>query len=243
MRNLKIGIIGHGQIGKAIEDLYNCNGVICDIYDIGLDLNEMYNCDIIHICIPYDEYFVDACAKYMETLKPEITIINSTVQVGTTRQLEKFGKVAHSPIRGVHPKLLRGIQTFKMFVGTNDPYVGEIVANHYTDLGTGSVVICKSSETTELAKLLDTTYYGLCIAFHKEAKALCDEVGVDFEYAMTEYNSSYNAGYEHLGKREVMRPVLQDMPGPIGGHCVVPNAKILQKIWDSEVLSLIGKYE
>jgi hypothetical protein len=42
---------------------------------------------------------------------------------------------------------------------------------------------------------------------------------------MTDFNKTYNAGY--VLKPNVIRPVLYAPSGKIGGHCVVPNAKIL----------------
>ena len=41
------------------------------------------------------------------------------------------------------------------------------------------------------------------------------------------FNSTYNDGYRALDMAHVQRPVLQNYPGPIGGHCVIPNAKLL----------------
>jgi len=46
------------------------------------------------------------------------------------------------------------------------------------------------SVTTEIGKLLDTSYYGLCIAWHAEMKKICDEFSIDFEKAVTEDRKS-----------------------------------------------------
>ena len=50
---------------------------------------------------------------------------------------------------------------------------------------------------------------------------------LDFDLVYTQANRTYNEGYEKLGKSEVKRPVLKHYPGSIGGHCIIPNAKIL----------------
>ena len=40
----------------------------------------------MHICFPFEiEDFVGEAARYVELLAPELTIVNSTVAVGTTR--------------------------------------------------------------------------------------------------------------------------------------------------------------
>jgi hypothetical protein len=75
--------------------------------------------------------------------------------------------------------------------------------------------------------LWDTTYYGWNIVFEKAVKAYCDQLGLDFDIVYTQANKSYNSGYVSLGMKNVQRPVLKDYSGQIGGHCVLPNAKIL----------------
>jgi len=54
----KIGILGYGEIGKAIARFYK-NPVIKDLNrDNGL--NEV---DVLHICIPYNDRFVGIVKK------------------------------------------------------------------------------------------------------------------------------------------------------------------------------------
>jgi UDP-N-acetyl-D-mannosaminuronate dehydrogenase len=106
------------------------------------------------------------------------------------------------------------------------------------DLGVTSNVY-ESSRTTEVAKLLDTSYYGVCIAWHDYAKQLCEKHGVNFKEAQTHYNLTYNRGYEELEKTNVIRPTLTPPEGSIGGHCVVPNAELLREELDSKLLEAI----
>ena len=156
---------------------------------------------------------------------------------GTTKLISAdYPNVAHSPVRGVHPNLAEGIQTFvKVFGGT-----GAISASkHFShDLGIECDVY-ESSLSTEVAKLLDTSYYGVCIAWHDYAQKLCDKHGVDFDEAQTHYNQTYNNGYKELGKGNVVRPTLIPPDGSIGGHCVVQNAELLQADLDSKLLEAI----
>ena len=74
-------------------------------------------------------------------------------------------------------------------------------------------------------------------------KKLCDQIGADFDEAVTDFNETYNSGYDQLGKKNVIRPVLFPPDGPIGGHCVIPNAKLLEKIFESLALDLLKEYE
>ncbi len=91
--------------------------------------------------------------------------------------------------------------------------------------------------TSEALKLWDTTQYGWMIVLNKEIKKWCDENGLDFEVIYTEANKSYNEGYQKLGRPEVMRPYLKYMSGKVGGHCIVPNCRLL----NSEIAKFILK--
>jgi len=240
----EIGILGGcGEVGRALARFFKKPR----IRDIKLPNkgDSLEGVKIIHIAIPYlsEEQFIEAVKEEMERIKPELVIIHSTVGIGVTRKLGK--NVVHSPVRGVHPNLFEGLKTFVKFVGANDKKYGEMAKKHLQDIGIKRVKVVYPSETTEIAKLLDTTYYGLCIAFHGEAKELCDKYGVDFEIVMTEFNKTYNEGYKKLGKPNVIRPVLYppQRTGGIGGHCIIPNAEILKNYMSSPAIDLVLKYK
>ena len=228
---MKIGIVGHGQVGQAVAKLYSETDttktwfsfdkiLIYDPYQGMMD--DISDVDILNVCIPYTKDFV----WFVKDLPTPnwYTVIHSTVPVGTT---EKFGhKFLHSPVRGVHPNLYEGLKTFVKFIG-GDEQLAEAYSGHLKTLGV-ETHICKDAKTTELSKLADTTYYGLCIAFTSDMKKLCDEYDLDFMEVMTKYNNTYNEGYKKLGKPNVVRPVLYPTD-KIGGHCVIPNAKLLPR--------------
>ena len=112
---MKIGIVGHGQVGQAVAKLYSETDtskswfsfdkiLIYDPYQGMMD--DISDVDILNVCIPYTKDFV-SIVKDLPTPK-WYTVIHSTVPVGTT---EKFGhKFLHSPVRGVHPNLYEGLQ-------------------------------------------------------------------------------------------------------------------------------------
>lgn len=235
---MKIGIIGYGEIGNSLHKIYHKYNV--KIIDPGLNYNEdLSNSDVLNICIPYINNFVEIVNEYIDKLNPNLTVIHSTVAPGTTKQIK--GNVCHSPIRGLHPNLDIGIKTFLKYIGSENNDVAKLYQQHLTTLGINSY-ICKNSITTEYAKLLDTTYYGLCIAFHADVLSLCKDNNLDFEEIMTIYNNSYNEGYSKLNKQHFCRPVLYGS-NKIGGHCVVPNALILEKYLNSQLIQGILKYQ
>ena len=148
----------------------------------------------------------------------------------------------HSPIRGVHPHLFKGIKTFVKYIGADNKKAGKEAQKHLESLGIKTKIFMPSI-TTELGKLFDTAYYGICIAWHGEVKKICDEAGIDFEKAVTDFNETYNKGYKKLGKTNVIRPVLYPPKEGIGGHCICENAEILKKYFKSQTLDLILKYK
>ena len=231
----KIGILGYGEIGKAMAKFYN-NPKIKD-----LNRNDgLENLDILHVCIPWSNRFVNIVKKEIKQSRPKLVIIHSTVEPGTVKKIG--GMVVHSPVRGVHPHLYEGIKTFVKYIGADNKKAGEAAERHLKSLGIKTKIFYPSP-ATEIGKILDTTYYGVIIAWHKEMKKICDKLRVSFDSAVTDFNKTYNEGYAKLGKKNVIRPVLYADKKPIGGHCVAENAEILNKFFKSQGIDLILKYK
>jgi len=243
---LKIGIMGHGEIGSSVEAVYKKHSdheiFIKDLVrDDGLE-----NLDVLNICIPFvsSEQFIEAVCSQIAFSKPKVTIIHSTVLPGTTNVILDTTETAvvHSPVRGVHPNLYEGIMTFTKFIGADDEQSRTLAEEHLSSLGVKTESV-SSSRASELGKLLSTTYYGVIIAWHGEMKKICDELGVKFEEAVSSFNETYNEGYEALGMSNVIRPTLFPPPNnKIGGHCVIPNSKLLDGITISDAIKLVLKY-
>jgi UDP-N-acetyl-D-mannosaminuronate dehydrogenase len=215
MKNLVIGL---GEVGSAIQKILQCNG-----YDLdkGVVTNERYQ-DVIHICFPYTESFVKEVRGYIEMFRPKLVIVHSTVPIGTC---DKYGWV-HSPVRGVHPNLEQGIRTFVKFFGGQSAYDA---AQIFVEKG----ILCSihdEARTMEALKLWDTTQYGVMILLEKEIHKFCSQYGLDYDVIYGEANKTYNEGYQKLGRPDVMRPWLRHIDGPIGGHCIVPNAHLLESL-------------
>ena len=238
-----VGILGYGEVGRAIAKFYK-NPKIKDLKrDDGLE-----GVGILHICIPYNNDFIKMARKEIKKIKPKLTIIHSTVAPFATKKIieglpKDIGKtVVYSPIRGIHPYLHKGIKTFVKYIGADYKKAGQLAKKHLESLGIKTEVF-QSSITAEIGKLLSTSYYGLCIAWHGEMKRFCDKSGVDFEKAVTDFNETYNKGYKKLGKSNVVRPVLYPPRGGIDGHCIIPNAEILKKCYKSKAFDLILEYK
>jgi UDP-N-acetyl-D-mannosaminuronate dehydrogenase len=178
--------------------------------------------DELHICFPYHgPQFLDQVRLYEELFQPHRTVIHSSVPVGTCRKLG----VNHSPIRGTHPHLARGIQSFVKYIAGPE---AEDIARAFQVVGV-TTYIMPNTETTELLKLMDTTQYGMMILVNRWCAEQAKKHGVELADVYTHANQTYNEGYAKLGRPEVARPWLSYMPGPIGGHCVRENARLIDE--------------
>lgn len=211
-------IFGYGEVGKGLHKVLGESYIY--------DRNEKYTnyhghgqpVDWVHVCIPYSKRF-NVIVEALKNVSKNI-IVHSTVPVGTCDKL----KVIHSPIRGVHPNLHIGIKTFWKYLGGQKALGAAQMLSKY---GLRCRVYAKA-RTTEAIKLWDTTQYGRLIMLEKEIFNWCKKNKINFEAVYTQANQDYNEGYMKLGRPEVVRPYLKHVPGPIGGHCVLPNAKLLK---------------
>lgn len=243
----KVGILGYGEIGSSVEKVYkNHSDYTVLVKDLERDDN-LENLECLNICIPYDEKFVDVVLKQLDYSNPKLVIVHSTIIPGTIEKLQEKTKVpvVHSPVMGIHPNLYDGIMTFTKFIGSNNVEHAELAEKHLNSLGV-KTHICTSSKSTELGKILSTTYYGTVIAAHGEMKKMCDELDVNFTEAVSMFNQVYNVGYAKLGKINVIRPVLYPPENDkIGGHCVISNAKLLKQCLKeaNDIVELVLKYD
>jgi UDP-N-acetyl-D-mannosaminuronate dehydrogenase len=215
---MRIGILGHGEVGQAIEEAYFKHSACVPLIR---DLNRndgLHDLNVLNICLPYTENFIKYSLSQIEESSPELTIIHSTIKPGTTALLKEVSErcIVHSPIRGAHPNLYEGLMTFDKFIG---------------------------AETTEDAQRAALHFDRLLISWHGEMKEMCDKHGVNFEEAVTDFNNSYNTGYQKLNQFNVVRPTLYPPGSKIGGHCILQNLEILKDFHSSEAFSLIDKYK
>lgn len=206
-------VIGAGEVGTAVAEVLG-DAHLRDLESSGPDY-----ADVLHVCFPYGLHFVDHVRAYEHAYAARLVVVHSTVPVGTC---DANGWV-HSPVRGRHPDLAAGLRTFVKLVG--GWRAGE-AARIFAERG----IPAQSTEraaTTEAAKLWELTQYGVQIAVEKAIHAYCQQAGLDFALVYSEMARTYNDGYIALGCSELVRPVLEHVPGPIGGHCVVAGAHLL----------------
>jgi len=228
-------IVGYGEVGEALFKIEKNSQYEPFALDVNGRLPEQKSIlvddtiEVVHICFPFKTLviFRKDIVYYWKNYKPKLIIIHSTVPVGTTEDLCKYipCPIVHSPIRGVHPELYKGLLEFVKYVGgTNESATKGV--DYLKSIGLKAERLGTSSDT-ELMKILSTTYYGWNILFAKEAQKLCTYYGLDYDKVYTTPNKSYNEGYRKLGMEYVVRPVLVPPKKHIGGHCVSQNTQFL----------------
>jgi UDP-N-acetyl-D-mannosaminuronate dehydrogenase len=226
----KTVVIGLGEVGRPLCDLVAQTGADVLGVDVApVDMPPPGTVGVMHICIPFEiADFVGETASYVDHLQPELTVINSTVGIGTTRAVHQRtgGRIVHSPIRGKHARMVEDLTYYDKFIGPIDAYAGDLAKQHFESLGMTTKVL-SSPEASELAKLTETTYFGVLIAWSQEVERHCEAVGVDYDEVV--------AFYEQVG----YLPPVKFFPGVIGGHCVMPNIEILKGIADAPLLEAV----
>jgi UDP-N-acetyl-D-mannosaminuronate dehydrogenase len=115
---------------------------------------------------------------------------------------------------------------YTKFVAAGDPEVVRRASVHLAGAGLRPTPF-PSVDGLELAKLLETTYLGVLIAWAQEADRFCRAAGADYEDVMV-----------MMREIEYLPPVVF-RPGFIGGHCVIPNTYLLEQVRPSPFIEIM----
>lgn len=243
----KVLILGLGEVGRAIKRIEDETGNDALVIELNKQLPPTdFDYECMHVCIPYTEKFVEVVSDYIIEYGPKLVIIHSTIPANTTIEINKivnFSKqeipIVHSYVRGVHPNLYEGIRTFVKYVGGEKAAAMKGV-RYLRSLDIDAKYFGEAINT-EMAKIMDTTYYGWNILFCKYYKQIADKTGADFDLIYNEANFTYNDGYTKLGMENVVRPILYPPRGAIGGHCVVENWELLPESKIKNICKLLNE--
>ena len=244
-------VVGLGEIGTTVF------GILKDsqkfkVYGVDVDEKKMEEnsaqeppngkIDVLQICIPVPnkDKFIQIAKGYIEKYHPKLTIINSTLPIGTTMALYKHcgGLIAHSPCRGVHKNkeyMKKEFSRWTKYVGGATPEAGKAAAEHFALAGLKTKVLDNCTDT-EFAKLFETTYRTWMIVFFQKMHRLArkyNEANSDLKISFDE--TVYFIEDTHRQRHD--RPVM--FPDVIGGHCLVPNSKLMLEELEPEMLDFI----
>ncbi|HVN29806.1 MAG TPA: hypothetical protein VMT64_15025 [Candidatus Binataceae bacterium] len=221
-------VVGLGEVGGALAEVLERTGPVLK-HDIERrEFNEPVG--VMHLCFPFTSraQFEPLAVEYIRRFKPALTIINSTVLPGTTRAImqKTASAVVYSPVRGKHVKMAQDLLHYRKFVAATEDQWAERAALHFQEHGMKTHKIGKP-ETLEIAKLAETTYFGVIIAWAQELNRYVERVGGDYEEAIEFFDEI------------AFLPRQRYFPGFIGGHCVIPNINLLLQIDSAPLLEAV----
>jgi UDP-N-acetyl-D-mannosaminuronate dehydrogenase len=222
-------IVGLGEVGKPLLEIMKSR-----YQTFGVDINQpapISQCNVMHVCFPFQSgEFVGQVVEYVDQYRPALTVINTTVAPGTTRcvAVKSGAAVVHSPVRGKHVRMQEEMLHYTKFVGALDGQSGQRAVEHFQKVGMKTKLLM-SPEASEIAKLTETTYFGLLIAWAQEVERYCMKLGANYNEVVSFYDEIK------------FFPPVKYFPGVIGGHCVMPNIAILREQFPSDLLEAIVK--
>jgi len=223
-------VVGVGEVGGALAEVLERK-----YHVVRLDLPpvEVKNpVSVMHICFPFASptKFHNTAQSYIRRFQPRLTIINSTVPPGTTKALAKAtgASIAYSPVRGKHARMPQELLRYTKFISGFDRETNQLAEKHFAAIGMKTRVVNRP-ESLELAKLAETTYFGVIIAYAQELNRWAESAEADYD--------------EVIGFFEEVDflPRVKYFPGFIGGHCVIPNIDLLLQRGSSDLLEAVLK--
>ena len=225
-------VAGLGEIGLPIYKIISRNFPVHG-YDIDKNLIpnnpkkfECYPIRFLHICIPYSKFFLPNVLKLNKFFLPESIVIHSTIKPKTTQNLQKKLSIPiiYSPTRGIHKRMALDLKRYtKFFALDNKIKNSTLISKNYVNLMKKCGIKTKRLSnpiTLELSKIIcDTSYYGWLINYAQMSKMIAEKYDVDYN----EMWSFSDEIHKFLGNRPKM------FPGFIGGHCVIPNLKLIDE--------------
>jgi UDP-N-acetyl-D-mannosaminuronate dehydrogenase len=218
-------VVGLGEVGgpllEILREAHQAAGR--DIEDRSFE-----GVRVLHLCFPYTSDFVSAASRYVSLYEPTVVVVNSTVVPGTTREVQdKTGVPAvYSPVRGKHARMRDELRRYRKFVAGTSAQAVARVEEHFAAAGLTTQRM-SSPEALELAKLLETSYFGMLVAWAQEMDRFTDAVDADY--------------WETTGFFDEIDffPPVGFQPGYIGGHCVMPNLELLEQLRRSVFIDVI----
>jgi hypothetical protein len=231
-------VIGRGEIGQGVIELLNRKNVNISTYDIhgGLSKAVPKELGVMHICFPYSDEFVKQVREYIVKYNPKHVIVWSTVAIGTCRQIRH--NVVHSPVEGCHPMLSYSLRVGVRWLGSTSKRELKFFDRMFQDDFDLETYVVYNSDYTEALKLLSTSIYGVNLVLADYVDTVSQEIGMDYDLSKL-WNANYNQLYEKLGMTQFKKYVLDPPKGAIGGHCILPNAAILNEQYPEDLLDIL----
>jgi len=254
MNEMKVGIIGYGVVGKAIEKTLSKKYKIVkfDKYADYDKFEDLYSCDFIFISVPtpFDceknqvdgRAITESLIRLNEVKYNKIIIIKSTLPPGFC---SKYLKEYNLNIV-FNPEFLRESTTpdedFKnqeiIVIGTESKKAFESVKNMYEKVTVPNARFYHTSTTeAEMIKSAQNTMLASRIALANMIFDACQDHNVDYAKLREIAFDSF----------EILGPHMVQVPGPdgrrgFGGKCLPKDIRAFSTIHDSDLLEIIIEY-
>ena len=240
----KIGIIGRGFVGSAVEFGFSaqcgCNAIIKS-FDIdesrkkdSLDVT-VNSSDFIFVSVPtpsnHTGIDLSSLISALESIEQvnrrndNIILIRSTIIPGTTKKLdEKFKKlnIVFNPEFLTERTAKFDFINQSRFIIGGDPKFTNMVAQLYKwRFGSTALIIQTNFETAELIKYMNNCFFATKVSFLNEMKILGQKIGADWDTSVQGFVSDGRVGHSHI-----------QVPGPdgklgFGGNCFPKDVKAI----------------
>lgn len=227
MKKPRVGIVGHGVVGKVHHEAFlaaNIETVIFDKfvaqYSGSAQAEQINSCDLVFISVPTPPKSDGSCdVTAVEEVVGWVSrpmCIKSTIPPGTTNRLiaESGKQIVFSPEytgeTAFHPHKARLSKDVVAVGGHRD--TAELVVNVYTQvLGPDPIYIITDAVTVELAKYMENCFFATKVAFVAQFFLLSQSFGADFLTMREIWVADARVGRSHS--------TVVGSPG-FAGHCL-----------------------
>jgi UDPglucose 6-dehydrogenase len=240
---MKVGIIGHGFVGRATR-LLECADVEINIYDVveslcyplGTQVSDMADCQFIFVCVPTPQGANGECiTDYVTTVMRNIdkagidrtktyVVVRSTVPIGYSDSHKAYFMPEFLTEKNYENDF---INCKNWILGSNgnkefESKIGELLNSSYAagriNYNNITFVTTKEAETIKYTR---NCYLATKIAFFNEIEEICAHKGIDYETVRKGATSDSRIGESHT-----MVPGYDGFRG-FGGHCLPKDISAL----------------
>lgn len=210
-KKYNVGIIGNGFVGEAQAFAFSPTSFV-KIYDIDKNksthsLDEVNKCDFIFVCVPtpmYENGSQDTSyiqKVFDKAVVGPVYIIKSTVLPGTTKNLAKKNKklkIVFSPEFLTERNAKLDMMTQSRVIIGGDPILTRKVRRLFEIRFMNKNIIETDSDTAELIKYMNNTFFATKVSIMNEFKLLSDKIGANWQDAIFGFASDGRVGDSHL---------------------------------------------